>query len=100
MRIGTTPNHTFVLPFEVEKLAEMKVTYSQNGKVVLEKYLADGEKSGRAVSFTLSQEETFLFDNNVNVEVQARVLTAGGDALASDIRIVTAKKCLDNEVLA
>ena len=36
---------------------------------------------------------------NVNVEVQVRVLTIGGDALTSDIRIVTAERCLDREVL-
>jgi hypothetical protein len=99
MRLGTTPKHEFTLPFNVDIIQEFKVTYAQNGKIVLEKALADCEAEGNVISLTLTQEETFLFDGGVNVELQARVLTMGGDALASDIRIITAEKCLDTEVL-
>ena len=99
MRLGTTPRHTFIFPFETALIKELKITYAQNKKTVLEKYLGDCEVDVKSVSYTLTQEETFLFAENVNVEVQARVLTTSGDALASDIRIVTAERCLDREVL-
>lgn len=99
MRLGTTPRHTFTFPFETDLIQELKITYAQNKKTVLEKYLDDCEVGQTSVSVSLTQEETFLFSENVNVEVQVRVLTTSGDALASDIRIVTAERCLDREVL-
>ena len=34
---GTTPYHTFVLPMAVEDIDRVYVTYSQNGKVILDK---------------------------------------------------------------
>jgi hypothetical protein len=99
MRLGSTPRHEFTLPFDVSLIKQFKVTYRQNGKIILEKYLNDFEISTNTLSVTLTQEETFLFAEGVNVELQARVLTMGGDALPSDIRIITAEKCLDREVL-
>lgn len=99
MRLGTTPKHTFTFPFETSLIKELKITYAQNKKTVLEKYLDDCEVEETSVSVYLTQEETFLFSENVNVEVQARVLTTAGDVLASNIRIVTAERCLDREVL-
>lgn len=99
MRLGSTPKHEFTLPFDVSLIKEFKVTYKQNGEIILEKYFNDFEVNGNTLSITLTQEETFLFTEGTNVELQARVLTMGGDALASDIRIITAERCLDNEVL-
>lgn len=99
MRLGSTPKHEFTLPFDVSLIKAFKVTYKQNGKIILEKYLNDFKANNNTLSVTLTQEETFLFVEGVNVEVQARVLTVGGDALPSDIRIITAEKCLDREVL-
>ena len=100
MRLGTTPKHTFTLLFETSLIQDLKITYSQNKKIILEKHLADCEVDKNSVSYKLTQEETFLFANDVNVECQVRVLTTTGDALASNIRIVTAERCLDREVLA
>lgn len=99
MRLGSTPKHTFTLPFETDLIQELKITYSQSKKIILEKYLADCEVDKNSVSYKLTQEETFLFANDVNVECQVRVLTTTGDVLASNIRIVTAERCLDGEVL-
>ncbi len=99
MRLGSTPKHEFTLPFDVSFVKEFKVTYKQNNKIILEKYLSDFEANENTLSVTLTQEETFLFAEGANVELQARVLTMGGDALPSDIRIITAEKCLDREVL-
>ena len=99
MRLGTTPKHTFTFPFETDIIQELKITYAQNNKIVLEKRLADCEIKTNSVSCTLTQAETFNFESGVNVEVQVRVLTTGGEALASGIRIITAERCLDREVL-
>ena len=99
MKIGATPRHTFTVPFSTDLIKELKITYVQNNKTVLEKYLADCEVEENSVSYSLTQEETFLFDSDVMVEVQARVLTTGGDALVSGIHIMRAERCLDREVL-
>ena len=99
MRLGSTPKHEFTLPFDISLVKEFKVTYKQNGTIILEKHLNDFEVNENTLSTTLTQEETFLFTEDVNVEIQARVLTMGGDVLASDIRITTAERCLDDEVL-
>ena len=99
MRLGSTPKHTFTLPFETDLIQELKITYSQNKKIILEKYLADCEVDKNSVSYKLTQEETFLFADGVHVECQVRVLKTTGDVLASNIRIVTVERCLDREVL-
>ena len=99
MRLGTTPKHTFTFPFETDLIQELKITYSQNKKIILEKHLADCEVDKNSVSYKLTQEETFLFADGVHVECQVRVLTTKGDVLASNIRIVTVERCLDREVL-
>ena len=99
MKIGATPRHTFTVPFSTDLIKELKITYAQDNKTVLEKYLADCEVEENSVSYSLTQEETFLFNSDAIVEVQARVLTIGGDALVSGIHIIRAERCLDREVL-
>lgn len=99
MLIGTTPTHTFGLPFETDVISKIKVTYAQNGRVILEKKDKQCVLDGNTVSIKLTQEDTFLFEYGKNVEIQMRILTAGGDALASNIRIISVDKCLDSEVL-
>ena len=34
---GTTPTHTFTIPFDVSLIKELKVVYAQQGEIVLEK---------------------------------------------------------------
>ena len=101
MRLGTTPIHQFIIPFEVSMIQEFKVTYSQRDKIILEKYLEDfqTDEDENSLSITLTQEETFLFTSGIDVDVQARVLTIGNEALASDIYCISASRCLDSEVL-
>jgi hypothetical protein len=53
----------------------------------------------RTATVKLTQEETLKFDSVQTVSVQVRVLTVGGDALASDIMRTTADRLLENEVL-
>ena len=74
MRLGTTPKHTFTFPFETELIQELKITYSQNKKIILEKYLSDCEVDKNSVSYKLTQEETFLFAEGVNVVGQGTLL--------------------------
>jgi hypothetical protein len=99
MRRGTTPTHQFELPFETDLLKDIEITYQQSGKIILQKHKEDCDCIGSCVSVTLTQEETFLFRNELPVEIQTRVLTDEHGVLASDIYRVSCERCLSDEVL-
>ena len=99
--IGTTPTHTFRIPSDIfPTISEVKVTYKQNGKVVLEKYTDDCTIQNGAIVTKLSQSDTFLFDANSLVEMQVRILTLGDDCVKSKVIYKSTTECLDIEVLA
>ena len=95
---GTTPTHIFTLPFDGEIIHDVRIIYSQNDKVVFVKNSEDCTIRGNEVSTKLSQEETFLIDRHESVEIQLRILTTTGEALASVPKKVSVVKCLENEV--
>lgn len=97
--IGTTPTHTFTLPFDVSLVKTIKVIYAQKGVQVLCKRGEGCQLDGKKVVTRLTQEETFLFDCRELVQIQLRILTNGGDALKSKIMLVRPDECFDNEVL-
>lgn len=99
MNRGTTPTHTFSLPFSTSLIKTVKVIYSQDDVVILCKRINDCSFDGNKIATTLTQEETFAFDCKKNVDIQLRVLTNAGDSLASNIVTVDVGKCLDDEVL-
>ena len=99
MMRGTTPTHTFNIPFDVDCVVETKVIYSQGDKQVLSKGTEDCALVGNTISVTLTQEETFLFDSGKKLKIQLRVLTKEGEALASHIILADVDQCLDEEVL-
>lgn len=99
MRQGTTPTHTFQLPFEVQNADKLLITYAQRDEVVLQKTREDCTVDGKTVETTLTQEETFQFDPKGAVQIQLRILTEAGDALVSEIMTVSVQRCLDGEVM-
>ena len=99
MKRGTTPTHTFTLPFDVSAIEKMKILYAQDEQVKVTKTEADATLEGNIVSVTLSQEDTLALKCGKYVEIQLRVLTAGNDAMNSDIIRVAVDRCLENEVL-
>lgn len=100
MEIGTTPTHTFNIPPDVcSKIKEIKIVYSQDDKVVLEKRLGDCTVEDGKVIVRLTQKETFLFDYTKLAFIQMRILTEGNDCFKSNIMVEPVGKCLDEEVL-
>ncbi len=85
MRRGTTPTLTFTLPEEID-IAEIYVTFSQNGKTVLEKNKDEVimEKKKKTIIINLSQEDTLNFDDKAAMKIQLRIRDASGNAMASD----------------
>ena len=97
---GTTPTHTFKIPLDAGGVKSVMVIYAQNNVEVFRKETSDCTLEGNSISVTLTQEETFRFNHNQNVQIQVRLLTVAGNALASDIKVVTVGQCLNSEVLA
>ena len=96
---GTTPIHVFTLPFEKEMLAEVRITYAQNKKNIITKEIDDLEIDGNDISLTLTQEETFLFEEGKNVSIQLKIKTTEGLVFNSDIIKMRVDTSLDNEVI-
>lgn len=97
---GTTPTHSFKLPLELVSIDEIRVIYSQKGKPVLIKTMEDMTIDGTECSWKLTQEETFKFKSyGEPIEIQARILTIGNDAIASDIFQDVCGRCLESEVM-
>lgn len=97
---GTTPTHIYTLPFLTENIKEIRIIYAQDDSVLLVKTAADCTLENDTATVKLAQEETLLFECKKPVQIQVRVLTVGGDALASNIEHVSAGKCLESEVMA
>lgn len=96
---GTTPTHTFTLPFDVGNVKEARVIYAQNGQEIFTKTTEECTLAGNTLSTRLTQEETFLLDSALSVQIQLRILTQLGEVLTSDIENVLVGQCLDDEVL-
>lgn len=86
---GTTPTLQFYLDFLLEDEKEVFITFEQNNKTVLEKSIAEIEKSvadngNTILSFKMTQKETLLFDEET-IEMQIRIKFENGEAIASNI---------------
>lgn len=93
---GTTPRHSFELPFDIERnqgllegdIKDLVVTYKQGLDIILTKTLAEVEDIDQTadnhsiIYYTLTQEETNRFEvtnpNNL-VQVQIKILLNGED---------------------
>lgn len=99
---ATTPTHSFTFPEEIRNYEKVLVTYSQRGKVVLEKTKDDFliyDESPNTGMITLTQEETNLFDRLVNAEVQIRAKDLGGNVSASKMMTIFVNPVLNEEIL-
>ena len=96
---GTTPTHKFHLPFNADYIKKVRISYEQNGKIVLTKEMTDCEQDGECLMTTLTQEETLKFDANVNVRIQLHVLNHEDKAIASKPISVPVYVLLDKRVI-
>lgn len=96
---GTTPTHTFTLPFEREFVSDLRITYVQNKKDIIIKEMKDIDFIDNEISLTFTQEETYQFEAGKEVQVQIKIKTTDGLVLNSDIMIMRVDASLDNEVI-
>ena len=99
MRQGTNWPHGFTLPFDSSTIEKVRVSYAQDNCVILTKTEKDCLFDGNQINLTMTQKETFRFDQKKNLQVQLRVLTEDGTPLTSEIFQTSVKYSLDREVL-
>lgn len=96
---GTTPKLEFTIPFDTSQLAEAYITISQKGSIVIDKPLSEITCDGNVMILHLTQEETLKLKANSIAEIQIRVRTNTGEALASNIIQVSTERILkDGEI--
>lgn len=81
---GTTPENIFKLPFILDDVKSLYVTYSQGDTVVLDKAIDDVIIDGNTITVRLTQEDTLKF-SNAQVNIQIRFKTNQEKAMASNI---------------
>lgn len=96
---GTTPTHTFKLPFDTSLLSSARVVYKQGEKEVLRKETEAFFMEENILRVTLTQDESLRFDCRRSVKLQLRVRTKTGQVLAMKPYVVSVDECLDDEVL-
>ena len=96
---GTTPTHTFTLPFDAALVEKLRITYAQAGREILVKSDGDLSIEGNVVTVQLTQEETLAFRCNREVEMQIAARTPDGDVIKSTILRTKVARCLNSEKL-
>lgn len=97
---ATTPKFTFT--FDIDPDATFKtilITFKQGKKIVLEKKKTDLTFDDKSASFSLTQEETNLFDTRKWISIQVRALTTEDEAVAFKTIRITANDVLNDVVL-
>ena len=98
MKRGTTPTNTFKTNIDLTG-ATVFLTYSQRGRVVLEKTGDDLEISAEAIDTRLTQKDTLGFDALQKVSIQIRYVFPDGTAGASNIMTASVGEILkDGEI--
>lgn len=98
---GTTPTLTFNLPMAVSTLSEYWVTVSQRyDNIRIDRDKSTLTASGSSIVANLTQDETLRLVPDKPAGIQLRVLTSGGDAMASEVFTIMVNDALREEVIA
>ena len=84
---------------ESDLIADLRITYSQDRKKILTKYMRDVEMDGNDINVTLTQEDTFKFKEKKPVFVQLKIKVVDGQVFNSDLIVMRVEPALDNEVI-
>lgn len=100
----TTPTHIFHVPFDTNNIDKLRITYSQNEKVIVEKTENDATFGDKTISVALSQSETALFksipytafSNFIKIQLRVKI---GKKVMASNYITIPINEVLCTEVL-
>lgn len=98
MRQGTTPTIQITInDINLNEMQNIYVVFEQNGYIV-KKESSDLNVEGNIISVLLSQEETLNFKEGT-CNIQLRMITKGGVAIASPIKTTKVYRVLNKEVI-
>ncbi|WP_337929785.1 hypothetical protein [Holdemanella sp.] len=98
MRQGTTPTIQITInDIDLNEMQNIYVVFEQNG-YILKKESSDLDIEGNTISVSLSQEETLNFKEGT-CNIQLRMVTKGGVAIASPIKTTKVYRVLNKEVI-
>ncbi len=98
MRQGTTPTIQITInEIDLNEMQNIYVVFEQNG-YILKKESSDLDIEGNVISVLLSQEETLNFKEGT-CNIQLRMITKGGVAIASPIKTTKVYRVLNKEVI-
>ncbi len=99
---GTTPSYTFTVNVEAADIDAVIVSFGQNDLEVLCKH-NDGRHctvDGNTVTVSLTQEDTFLFEEGCHLQAQVRILKTNGEAVSTKTMVIDdVLKSLNEEVM-
>ena len=96
---GTTPVHAFHVDIDTSQISVVRISYEQNGKIVLYKETPDCDFADGTIGVKLTQEETLKFDAPGNVRIQIHALI-GDESIVSKPVSVPVYILLDKVVLS
>lgn len=95
----TTPTHRFKFKTNPYQFADIEITYTQQGNIVMVKYKEDlSFDENNIVYFVLTQEESSKFKEKIPAKLQVRVLTSAGRVFASKEKDVEVLNVLNETV--
>lgn len=92
MRRGSTPTFTVNMPANSSCFSDVTVVFVQNGKVVLTIGNDELNFDGYSLTFTLSEDQSFMFEAGHIAELQLRAVTTLGQIVVSDIKQIAVTK--------
>lgn len=99
MTRGTTPTHVFTVDPQILSggVSAVFITYAQNGRVMIEKETQDVVVGENTLTVKLTQDDTLKLyapSSDTEVEIQIRIKTNSGEALASNVILTTVSDVL------
>ena len=98
MNYGTNQPEKITLPISVDLIKTLEMTYKQD-ETVLRKHKDEVELSGNKVTIPFTQEETFMFEPDIPVRSQLRLVTTYNEVVKSRIYTQYIDPTLSREVL-
>lgn len=97
---GTTPTLKFTFDnIMTESICLAYLTIVQDKKLIIEKDITEATMDDGYIEWTLSQEETLMFNHISSLRIQMRYKLSDGFVGASDIKEVDVEKILkDGEI--
>ena len=99
MKQGSTPTLEFTIPLNEYTISKARISFGYGNVLTLKKEKDELKISDNLIKVTLTQEETFLFIPDSEVDIVLRIVTSEGTSLVSNDLKMFVEGCMDNEVL-